>query len=240
MKVLASLLFILVLLSSCATPDRQATQPLAVDVKLRLKGVDAVRVEQDGDGIGRMMDVRNVALELSEVTHLLGDTAYMRLWSGLGTVDHMRMWHDFRYIRANHPEITKVGIYMNSGGGQAFAGLCFVDLIYEMNGYFEVTAYANGIVASAAVPIFAACENRVATKGTHFMVHQASSFKYGFENASDVRAQNELHGMLRKRYVSVMAENSNLSAQEWIDLEMKTSWFTAEQAQAWGMVDEIR
>jgi ATP-dependent protease ClpP protease subunit len=46
--------------------------------------------------------------------------------------------------------------------------------------------------------------------------------------------------MLQDRYISILVEHSSLSETEWRDMERQTTWFTAEQAKEWGLVDEIR
>ncbi|KKL46643.1 hypothetical protein LCGC14_2343480, partial [marine sediment metagenome] len=105
---------------------------------------------------------------------------------------------------------------------------------------FEIIAHASGIVASAAVPVFAVCSKRYSAPGTIFMVHETSIWKWpGRETASDIRSQNELMGLIRERYLIKLENYSTLSKDEWGRMEGKTTWFSAEQAKEWGLVDEI-
>ena len=46
-------------------------------------------------------------------------------------------------------------------------------------------------------------------------------------------------GLIRDRYIGKLSYYSNLSKEEWEGLEHKTTWFSAEQAKKWGLVDEI-
>jgi ATP-dependent protease ClpP protease subunit len=72
------------------------------------------------------------------------------------------------------------------------------------------------------------------------MVHEASLWKWpGRETASDIRSQNELMGLLRERYVGKLANYSKLDKEKWEELENKTTWFSAEKAKKWGLVDII-
>jgi ATP-dependent protease ClpP protease subunit len=90
------------------------------------------------------------------------------------------------------------------------------------------------------VPVFAVCDYRLAAPGTIFMVHEAALWKWpGRETASDIRSQNELMRLLRERYVDKLANNSKLDKAKWEELETKTTWFSAEKAMAWGLVDKI-
>jgi ATP-dependent protease ClpP protease subunit len=45
--------------------------------------------------------------------------------------------------------------------------------------------------------------------------------------------------LLRDRYIGKLVGNSNLDATEWRELEKKTTWFSAEKAKSYGIVDEI-
>ena len=72
------------------------------------------------------------------------------------------------------------------------------------------------------------------------MVHETSLWKWpGRETASDIRSQNKLMDLIRDRYIGKLALNSKLDKAEWGELEHKTTWFSAEQAKAWGLVDGI-
>jgi ATP-dependent protease ClpP protease subunit len=72
------------------------------------------------------------------------------------------------------------------------------------------------------------------------MVHEASLWKWpGRETASDIRSQNELMGILRERYINKLTANTKLDKNAWEELEKKTTWFSAEKALDWGLVDKI-
>ena len=177
--------------------------------------------------------------ELSHLTFVCGDAAYIKIFSGISTSDVTNIWNDF--IVLAELEIKKVHIFINSPGGDAFTGLALADEINraENNG-FDITAHASGIVASAAVPIFASCDTRYAAPGTIFMVHEAAMWKWpGRETASDIRSQNDLMVMLQDRYISILVSNSILSEEEWKVMERKTTWFDVEKAVEYGLVDKI-
>jgi len=72
------------------------------------------------------------------------------------------------------------------------------------------------------------------------MVHKTSLWKWpGRESASDIRSQNELLQLLRERYIGKLAAYSKLDIAKWEELEYKTTWFSAEKAMDWGLVDKI-
>jgi len=177
---------------------------------------------------------------LSGITFVRGDTAYMKFFSGLSTIDSTFFWNDLIILR--DMGISKIHLYINSPGGSAFTGICLADqIIRAQSEGFKITAYASGIIASAAVPVFGVCNVRYAAPGTIFMVHEASIWKWpGRETASDIESQSELMHLLRERYITKLVEYSNLTKEEWREMEKKTTWFSAEKALEWGLVDEIK
>lgn len=185
-------------------------------------------------------DEYDAKLQLSMLTKVTEDEAFMSLYAGLSVVDVQRVWNDFRYLE-KETEIRTIHIFIYSPGGDAFAGLALADEIEraKING-FKIIAHASGLVASATVPVFASCGERIASPGTIFMVHQAGLWKWpGRESASDIRAQNELMTLLQDRYIAKLVQHTSISADEWKAMEVQTTWFHAEKAMEIGLVDKI-
>jgi ATP-dependent protease ClpP protease subunit len=236
MKLL-SILAIILFLFAC-TPDVEVAQPQKFVLEIR--GVDTVSVEQDGDGVSRMMDVNNPEGKLSFLTFVLKGVAYMKIFSGLSVSDVTRAWSDLCILEHKYG-VMNVNLFINSPGGDAFSGLALADQIERAKKRgMTITAHASGIIASAAVPVFAVCSVRLAAPGTIFMVHEAAIWKWpGRETASDIRSQNDLMELLGDRYISKLVANSNLDKAQWQNLEYKTTWFSAKKAKEYGLVDKI-
>lgn len=178
--------------------------------------------------------------ELSHLTFTINDEAFTKLFSALSVGDVTSLWNDIIVLHRK-TEVRTMNLFINSPGGDAFSGLALVDkIIMAKKLGFRVNAYASGIVASAAVPVFAVCDYRVAGEGTIFMVHETSLWKWpGRETASDIRSQNKLMNLLRERYLTRLASHSKLGLEEWGTLEEKTTWFDAVKAKEFGIVDVI-
>lgn len=237
MKKILMLSVLILFLISCAGISPEPN-PVIHEVKLRIEGVNSVKVSEDG--IVRTMEVSNEAGTLSGMGFIAGDEAYFKLFSSLTVGDVSNLWNDFCILRKT-TDIRKINLFINSPGGDAFSGLALADQIERAKREgFRITAYASGIVASAAVPVFAVCDERLAAPGTIFMVHETSIWKWpGRETASDIRSQGRLMDMIRDRYLEKLATNSNLSVVEWGKMEGDTTWFSVKQAKAWGLVDKI-
>ena len=231
-----------IFLVSCATmPSSTPPPPQEVVVKVQAADPANVTVQEDTkERVNRSMEVPNPEGRLSQLSFISKDKAFVKIFSGLSVADVTRLWNDLCVLE-NNTEIRDVNLFINSPGGDAFSGLALADQIERARRKgFKITAHASGIIASAAVPVFAVCDVRLAAPGTIFMVHEAALWKWpGRETASDIRSQNELMHLLRDRYIGKLAMNSKLDKTKWEMLENKTTWFSAEKAKDWGLVDSI-
>ena len=192
-----------------------------------------------GLAVEEMLEIPYEKGELSGMSFVRDNRAYVKLFHGLSISDVTNLWNDL--IIFESMEIKDIELYINSPGGDAFSGLALADHIMRAQKRgFNITAHASGIIASAAVPVLAVCGKRQATPGTIFMVHEASLWKWpGRETASDIRAQNELMKLLKYRYIKMLTEHSDVTSGEWELMERETTWFSAEQALEWGLLDKI-
>ncbi len=228
-----------IILISCASMGKQPAPSRQIIVKVRASDPATVDAKT-GDNINKSMEVSNPAGHLSQLSFIAKDKAFIKIFSGLSVADVTRLWNDLIFLE-NNTSVRDVNLFINSSGGDAFSGLALADQIERAKRRgFHITAHASGIIASAAVPVFAACDARLAAPGTIFMVHETSLWKWpGRETASDIRSQNELMQLLRERYIGKLAAYSKLDNAKWEELEHKTTWFSAEKAMDWGLVDKI-
>ena len=229
--------------ASCATLPTNTAPPAPQEVVVKVQAADPTKVtvkEESKERVNKSMEVPNPEGRLSQLSFISKDKAFVKIFSGLSVADVTRLWNDLCVLE-NNTEIRDVNLFINSPGGDAFSGLALADQIERARRKgFKITAHASGIIASAAVPVFAVCDVRLAAPGTIFMVHEAALWKWpGRETASDIRSQNELMHLLRDRYIGKLATNSKLDKTKWEKLENKTTWFSAEKAKDWGLVDSI-
>ena len=178
-------------------------------------------------------------LKPSAITNLNAaeNQAFTKLYSGLSVSDVTRFYNDYLYLK-HETEIRNWNVYINSPGGDAFSGLALAATIKNAqdNGFY-VIIHASGIVASAAVPVFAVGNERYAMDGTIFMVHEAALWKWpGRETASDIRAQNELMTLLKDSYIEILVNNSDTTKEDWEAMEKKTTWFSTDKAKDFGLL----
>ena len=232
-----------IFLVSCAGMPASKSSPQPQEVVVKVQAADPAKVtvqEPPNDRVNKSMEVPNPEGRLSQLSFISKDKAFVKIFSGLSVADVTRLWNDL-VVLENNTAIRDVNLFINSPGGDAFSGLALADQIERARRKgFKITAHASGIIASAAVPVFAVCDVRLAAPGTIFMVHEAALWKWpGRETASDIRSQNELMHLLRDRYIGKLVSNSKLEKDKWEELEKKTTWFSANKALNWGLVDRI-
>jgi ATP-dependent protease ClpP protease subunit len=243
MKKLVIFLIIALFMAGCAGTDIRQ-EPIQHELKITIEQTGSseatVRVEAGEDNLQRIMEVDDPGMTLSQLSAIAGGELYVKLFSGLSTADVTRFWNDLIYLETE-TLIKVVNLFIDSPGGDAFSGLALADQIekYQKKG-FTFIAHGTGIIASAAVPIFAVCDETHATQATIFMVHEAALWKWpGRESASTIRAQTRLMDLLQELYLNKMVANSNLTFDQWVILESKTSWFGATEAKNMGILDII-
>jgi ATP-dependent protease ClpP protease subunit len=228
-----------ILLAGCGTMKTGPPPPQEIVVKVQATEPAQVEVN-NGDSIHKSMQIPNQEGSLSPLSFICNDEAFVKIFSALTVGDVTNLWNDI-CVLTKSTNIRNVNLFINSPGGDAFSGLALADQIERAKRQgFRVTAHASGIVASAAVPVFAVCNERLAAPGTIFMVHETSIWKWpGRETASDIRSQNRLMNLLRDRYIGKLTRYTKLNRKEWEELEYKTTWFSAEKAKTMGLVDKI-
>lgn len=232
-----------VLLAGCAGANNLIPQqPQKVVVKVQAAESEKVQSDDinEGKDVVKAMEVPNQEGCLSELSFIIKDKAFVKIFSELSVADVTRLWNDLVFLEINS-NIRDINLFINSPGGDAFSGLALADQIERAQRKgFRVTAHASGIIASAAVPVLAVCKVRLAAPGTIFMVHETELWKWpGRETASDISSQNELMTLLRDRYIAKLVSYSKLDKTNWEQMEKKTTWFSADKAREWGLVDRI-
>jgi len=235
-KIALGIVFLLFCLMALKPGDSKgATPDGAMHVVVHSESGDATAVR-------RVMDVENPAATFSGLTKMLDDdTGFIKIWGHISNNEATYMYNDSLLLMHRYG-VKKVIITINSGGGSAFAGLGMADTIAAMRkAGIEVEGHSLGYVASAAVPIMAACSKRIATPNCLFMVHEGKLMKFlAQETASDLVAQQKMMNLMGERYIKLLADHSKLSVEDWKAKEKVTTWFTAEEALEWGLIDEIR
>src|SRR5919107_6301193 len=139
-------------------------------------------------------------------------------------------------MRAPAPE-RDIYLYINSPGGSVSAGMA----IYDTMQYIEndVATVAMGLAASMGQFLLCAgaAGKRYATPHARIMMHQPSGGLGG--TASDIKIQAEQMLYTKKKMAELIAHHTGQTVEQ-IDRDSdRDRWFTAEEAQDYGMVDKV-
>ncbi|WP_206812151.1 head maturation protease, ClpP-related [Paradesulfitobacterium ferrireducens] len=132
-------------------------------------------------------------------------------------------------------DISTLNIYINSGGGDVFAGLA----IYSMLKRHQATkkVYVDGLAASIASVIAMAGDVVYMPKNAMMMIHKA--WTYGLGNANDFRKLADDMDKIDESILVTYEAKTGLEKEKIIEMVNAETWMTAEEALAYGFADEI-
>lgn len=134
-----------------------------------------------------------------------------------------------------------VVVRINSPGGDVYEGFAIMNALRGYPGH--VTAVIEGLAASAASFVAVGGADRVVARpNAELMVHEAWTFVDG--NAGDLEKVtadlNRLSSNLAGIYAEKAAANgAEASPDQWRDVMRDETWFSAAEALAAGLVDEV-
>lgn len=130
-----------------------------------------------------------------------------------------------------------INIYINSPGGSVTAGLAIYDTMQFLT--CDVNTYCIGMAASMGAVLLAAGAKgkRYALPNSDIMIHQVSGGAQG--TASDVERTVEFMYKLKKRLIRILAQSSGKSEEQVNHDSDRDYYMTAEEAKAYGLVDEV-
>jgi ATP-dependent Clp protease, protease subunit len=130
-----------------------------------------------------------------------------------------------------------INVYINSPGGSVTAGLAIYDTMQFVT--CDVATYCIGIAASMGAVLLAAGTRgkRYALPNSDIMIHQVSGGAQG--TASDVERTVEWMFKIKKRLIHILSQHTGKS-EEQVKLDSdRDYWMSADEARAYGLVDEV-
>lgn len=135
-------------------------------------------------------------------------------------------------IRAATGPLT---LRINSPGGYVMEGLAIIAAVRDYRG--KVTAYIDGLAASMASAVAAACDECIMAEASMLMVHNPWDVAIG--DAPELRARADQLDRIRDQLVGIYGKRTGLTADELVPMLDAETWFSAEEAVAAGFADRI-
>ncbi len=140
------------------------------------------------------------------------------------------------YLDSSDPG-KDISIYINSPGGSVYAGYGIYDTMQFIG--CDVSTICTGMAASfAAVLLVAGTKGkRMALPHSRVMIHQPLGGVQGQASDIEITAREILK--VKKELYTIISNHSGKSYEEVERDSDRDYWMTAEEAKAYGMVDEI-
>lgn len=128
-----------------------------------------------------------------------------------------------------------VDLHIDSPGGDVFDAFAMCSAIQRYPG--KVTAYIDGLAASAASYIAVVCDDVVMNDYAYLMIHCASSFGRG--NARELEDTAARLRNIDANLAAIYQKRSNLTIEEVLDYMADETWFTAAEAKECGLATHV-
>lgn len=133
--------------------------------------------------------------------------------------------------------VSEIAVRINSGGGDVFAAQAIGNMLERNTAH--VTAYIDGVCASAATIVACHCDKVIAANDSTYMIHPVKMGLYGYMDAETLKQYIDALDTIRENIVTLYAKKTCREKDEvagWMDA---TSWWTGPQAKENGFVDEL-
>lgn len=132
-------------------------------------------------------------------------------------------------------QVTAIHVHVNSPGGDVFEAAAINNILAAHPA--AVTVMVDGLAASAASVVATRADECVMGVGTEMMIHEASTIVWG--TASDLQAAASLCDKVSGDVASQYAMKGGGDPQQWRDLMLANTWFTAQEAVDAGLADRV-
>jgi ATP-dependent protease ClpP protease subunit len=131
--------------------------------------------------------------------------------------------------------VASIDLHISSPGGEIFDGMAIFEALRSHPA--QVTTYVDSLAASIASVIAMAGDRIVIAPYGEMMIHDGSGLCIG--NAADMVEMAELLDRQSNKIASVYADRAGGTVEEWRALMTAETWFSAAEAVAAGLADEV-
>ena len=140
------------------------------------------------------------------------------------------------YLEAQDPD-KDIQFYINSPGGSVTDGMAIYDTMQFIK--CDVSTICVGLAASMGAFLLSsgAKGKRIALPNAEIMIHQPSAGTQG--KVTDMESDVEHFLRIKQRLNKILAENTGKTPEQ-VKLDSERDhWMTADEAQAYGLVDKV-
>jgi ATP-dependent Clp protease protease subunit len=132
-------------------------------------------------------------------------------------------------------DVTEISVYINSDGGDVFAGQAIYSMLKRHNA--NITVFVDGLAASIASVIAMAGDKVIMPKNAMMMIHHP--WTWGVGNSKDFRKLADDMDKIGESIIAVYEGRSSIEKNKIVELMDAETWLSAEEAVNYGFADEI-
>ncbi len=163
----------------------------------------------------------------SAVLHVYGTIGSNEWWDDVASPSLVR--------ELDTLDADEITMYVNSPGGIADDGVAIMNALARNKA--KVTAFVDGLAASAATIVILGADEIVMGAGSRLMIHDAWSIAWG--QASVLQKAAERLDKLSQTLAGLYAQRAGGDAAQWRSAMEAETWYTAEEAVEAGLADRV-
>ncbi len=162
-----------------------------------------------------------------------GDITHVYLYDAIG--GYWGVEAEAFVTRLNDIETAEIVLHINSPGGDVFDARAIAVAIKQHKS--KVSAQIDGLCASAATYISAACDSVSMADGGFYMIHEGWTFAMG--NKKDLTKTVALLEKVDDSIVNDYQRKTGLDREQLANWMEEETWFSATEAKEHGFIDSI-
>lgn len=132
-------------------------------------------------------------------------------------------------------DVSEIKVYINSGGGDVFAGQAIHSMLKRHKA--KITVYVDGLAASIASVVAMAGDTVIMPRNAMMMVHDPWTIAIG--NAKEFRKLADDLEKIGESIVAAYEAKTGMDRDKIVELLDAETWLTAEEAVEMGFADEL-
>ncbi len=140
------------------------------------------------------------------------------------------------HLESEDPD-KDISLYINSPGGQAYAGMAIYDVIQHIRPEVSTICVGMGMSAAAMILCGGATGKRLALPNARIMIHQGSAGARGAPTDMEIQLREVL--ATTRRMAEIIAHHTGRPIEQ-VERDIDRDYFmTADDAKAYGLIDDI-
>lgn len=178
--------------------------------------------------------MKDTNLQIWNINEQLINAKVIKIYEDINPLVAERVTSFMDVINSEDPNAV-IRLEICTPGGSVLDGLAIIDKMRSISN--PIVVFNTGYSASMGTAICAAADYAYGTENTQFMIHEMSSGTQGkFRDMKNSLAFNE---KLNTRLMGIIAEKCKKTVEEVMADCVYDKWMNAEEAKAYGLIDEI-